>query len=358
MKKLDIYIIKKFLGTFFFILLLLVVISVVIDITEKIDAFLRSPASLYEIITIYYATFIPHIATLLGAYFILVAVVFFTSTLASRTEIVAMISGGINFYRLMFPYFISATLLAILMFFLNNYWIPDLNKTRIHFEETKLTNWVRKYQPNIHRKLTDNTMIYLSNFHLVDSIGNRVSLEKYEDGRLVRKVLADKLVWNTETKNWTLKKYIIRDFHHEKEIMTRGESMDTILSILPQEFNQKIYFKDQMTTPELKVYIQELKDAGLDGLDYFELEKFRRTSSVFSIYILTLIGFSLASRKMRGGMGVHLVAAIIVGALFEVTMKFSTTFTTNADLSPFLGVWMPNIIFMGVALVLVYRAQK
>lgn len=358
MKKLDLYIIKKFLGTFFFILLLLVIISVVIDITEKIDSFLRSDATFHEIITVYYATFIPYIATLLGAYFILVAVVFFTSTLASRTEIVAMISGGVNFYRLMFPYFVSATLLAILMFFLNNYWIPDLNKTRINFEETKLTTWVRKYQPNIHRKLNDNTMIYLSNFHLIDSIGNRVSLEKYKDGRLVKKILADKLVWNTETKNWTLKKYISRDFFNDKEIMTRGESMDTVLNILPQDFNQKIYFKDQMTTPELKIYIQELKDAGLDGLEYFELEKFRRTSSVFSIYILTLIGFSLASRKMRGGMGIHLVAAIIVGALFELTMKFSTTLTTNADLSPFLGIWMPNIVFMCVALVLVFKAQK
>lgn len=358
MKKLDIYIIKKFLGTFFFILLLLVIISVVIDITEKVDSFLKSPASVYEIITIYYATFIPHIATLLGAYFILVAVVFFTSTLASRTEIVAMISGGVNFYRLMVPYFISATLLAILMFFLNHYWIPDLNKTRINFEETKLTNWVRRYQPNIHRKLTDNTMIYLNNFHLLDSIGNRVSLERYEDGHLVKKILADKLVWNTDTKNWTLKKYIIRDFYDEKEVMRRGESMDTVLSILPQDFKQKIYFKDQMTTPELKDYILELKAAGLEGLEYFELEKYRRTSAVFSIYILTLIGFSLASRKMRGGMGVHLVAAIIVGALFELTMKFSTTLTTNADLSPIMGIWMPNIVFMVIALYLVFKAQK
>lgn len=358
MKKLDLYIIKKFLGTFFFILLLLVVISVVIDVTEKIDAFLKNEVPLSEIIFVYYVTFIPHIATLLGAYFILVAVVFFTSTLASRSEIVAMISGGVNFYRLMFPYFISASLLAILMFFLNNYWIPDLNKTRINFEETKLTSWVRRYQPMVHRKLKDNTMIYLSNFHLIDSVGNRVSLEKYEDGKLVKKILADKLIWNTETKNWTLKKYLIRDFYTDKEIVTRGASMDTTLSILPEDFNQKIYFKDQMTTPELKLYIQELKDAGLDGLEYFELEKYRRTSSVFSIYILTLIGFSLASRKMRGGMGVHLVAAIIVGALFEITMKFSTTFTTNADLSPFLGVWIPNIIFFIVALYLVFKAQK
>lgn len=358
MKKLDLYIIKKFLGTFFFILLLLVIISVVIDITEKIDAFIAAEASIFDIITIYYATFIPHIATLLMAYFILVAVVFFTSTLASRSEIVAMTSGGVSFYRLLFPYFVSASILAVMMFFANNYWIPDLNKTRIAFEKEQLTSWKPKYELSIHRKLDDSTFIYLSNYHLQDSVGNRVSLEYYQDGKLAKKLLADKMLWNTEKQKWTFKKYMLREFKEESEILTRGEEMDTVLRLGPNDFEQKIYFKDQMTTPELKAYIEELKLAGIDGLDYFELEKFRRTSSVFSIYILTLMGFSIASRKMRGGMGIHLVAAIVIGALFEITMKFSTTFTTNADLSPFLGIWMPNIIFGIFALFLVKMAQK
>lgn len=358
MKKLDLYIIKKFLGTFFFILLLLVVISVVIDITEKIDAFIASEASFYEIVTIYFARFIPHIATLLMAYFILVAVVFFTSTLASRSEIVAMTSGGISFYRLLFPYFVSASVLAVIMFFANNYWIPDLNKTRIAFEKEQLTSWKPTHEYTIHRKLDDNTYIYLSNFNLADSVGNRVSIEYYEDNKLSRKILADKMVWNHEKDMWTFKKYLLREFSNESEILTRGEEMDTLLRLGPNDFEQKIYFKDQMTTPELKSYIEELKLAGIDGLDYFELEKYRRTSSVFSIYILTLMGFSIASRKMRGGMGIHLVAAIVIGALFEVTMKFSTTFTTNSDLSPLMGIWMPNIIFGVLALFLVKIAQK
>lgn len=358
MKKLDLYIIKKFLGTFFFILLLLVVISVVIDVTEKIDAFLRSDVSVFKIITVYYATFIPHIATLLGAYFVLVAVVFFTSTLASRSEIVAMISGGVNFYRLMVPYLLSASVLAVLMFMLNNYWIPDLNKIRIKFETEELSNWRSKYELSVHRKIDNNTFIYLSNFHLIDSIGNRASIEHYENGVLKRKVLADKMIWKPETKEWTLRKYLIRDFHEEGEIMIRGEELDTVLNINPGDFEQRLSYKDQMTTKELNEYIKVLKDAGINNFAYYELEKYRRTSSVFSIFILTIIGFSLASRKMRGGMGVHLVAAIIVGALFEVTMKFSTTFSTNADLSPVLGVWIPNILFSVVAVVLVIRAQK
>lgn len=319
---------------------------------------MTSDATLYEIITIYFATFIPHIATLLGPYFILVAVVFFTSTLAYRTEIVAMISGGINFYRLFVPYFVSASILAILMFFLNNYWIPDLNKTRIKFENEELATWKKKYQTSIHRKINDNTFIYLSNYHLLDSVGNRVSIETYENGKLKKKVLADKMAWNPETKNWKLKKYLIREFYEDGEKMYRGEEIDTIFEIGPNDFGEEIYFKDQMTTPELKSYIKKLKEAGIEGIDYFELEKHRRVSSVFSIFILTLIGFSLASRKRRGGMGVHLVGAIIIGALFEVAMKFSTTFTTNADLSPFMGVWIPNFIFIGVALVLVRLAQK
>lgn len=358
MKKLDQYIVKKFLGTFFFILALLVVISVVIDITEKIDAFISSEASLYAIITVYYATFIPHIATLLGAYFILVAVVFFTSTLASRSEIIAMVSGGVSFYRLLYPYFIAASVLAVLMFFANNYWIPDLNKTRIKFENEQLTSWRPNYELSIHRKLDDNTYIYMSNYHLKDSIGNRVTVEYFEKNRLKKKLMADKMVWNKEKSMWTFQKYFIRTFEKDKEIIVRGESLDTTLRLGPNDFEQKIYFKDQMTTPELNTYIAELKLAGIEGLDYFELEKYRRTSSVFSIYILTLIGYSIASRKMRGGMGVHLVAAIVIGALFEVTMKFSTTLTTNADLSPLMGIWMPNIIFGIVAIGLLRIAQK
>lgn len=358
MKVLDLYIIRKFLGTFFFILALLVVISVVIDITEKIDAFLLPKVSLYEIITVYYRTFIPHIATLLGAYFILVAVVFFTSTLAARSEIIAMVSGGVSFYRMLFPYFISASILAVLMFFANNYWIPELNKTRIDFEKNKLTQYKSKYEHSIHRKLDDNSFIYLNSYNLIDSVGNRVSLEKYVDGKLQEKILADKLRWNKENNHWELHKYLKRSFSDTGEILTRGEVMDTVLSIGPNDFEQKIYFKDQMTTPELKNYIEELKAAGIDNVEYFELEKFRRTSSVFSIYILTLIGVSIASRKTRGGMGIHLVAAIIVGSLFEVTMKFSTTFTTNADLSPLLGVWIPNILFSVVAIYLIKIAQK
>ncbi|MGB0885766.1 MAG: LptF/LptG family permease [Chitinophagales bacterium] len=358
MKKLDIYIIKKFLGTFFFILMLLVVISIVIDITEKIDSFIASDASIWEIASIYYATFIPHIATLLGAYFILVAVVFFTSTLASRSEIIAMTSGGVSFYRLMFPYFIAASVLAVIMFFGNNYFIPELNKTRIAFEKEELTSWNPRYALGIHRKLNDTSFIYLSNYHIKDSVGNRVSIEYYGDNKLQKKILADKLIWVEDNKGWMLEKYLMRKFEDESEIVTRGKRMAIALDILPDDLEQKIYFKDQMTTPELQEYIIELKNAGVEGLDYFELEKFRRTSSVFSIYILTLMGFSIASRKMRGGMGVHLVAAIIIGALFEVTMKFSTTFTTNADLSPFLGTWMPNIIFSIVAIFLVKTAQK
>lgn len=358
MKKLDLYIIKKFLGTFFFILMLLVVISVVIDITEKIDSFIASDASIYRIATVYYATFIPHIATLLGAYFILVAVVFFTSSLASRSEIVAMVSGGVSFYRLLVPYLVSASILAVIMFFANNYFIPDLNKIRIKFENEELSSFQSRYEHAIHRKLDENTFIYLSNYNLQDSVGNRVSLEYYEDNKLQKKLLADKMIWDSEKKLWTLKKYMIRTFVDEGEIIKRGGELDTVLRLGPSDFEQRIYFKDQMTTPELKAYIEELKLAGIDGLDYFELEKFRRTSTVFSIFILTIMGYSIASRKMRGGMGVHLVAAIIIGALFEVTMKFSTTFTTNADLSPFLGTWIPNIIFGIIAVFLVRFAQK
>jgi lipopolysaccharide export system permease protein len=359
LKKLDLYIIRKFLGTFFFILMLLVIIAVVIDFSEKIDNFIRADVETSRIITEYYLTFIPHIAALLGPFFVLVAVVFFTSQLASRSEIIASTSGGVSFYRLMFPYFVGASILAGILYLSNHYWVPDANKTRLYFEENFLRSWKIKWAKGIQRKVDANTVIYMGSYSFEDGIASRFTLEHFDEGRLTYKISANKAIWDDERQVWSIQNFYVREFFEDgTETFERRELMDTTFNVTPKDFDKRISVKEEMTTPELIAFIEAQRKSGQDYIEFYELEKHRRTSSVFSLIILTVIGYSLASKKVRGGIGLHLVAAIIIAGLFELSMKFTTTLTTNSGMHPFLGVWIPNFIFTGVALILIRFAQK
>ena len=337
---------------------LLVLIAVVIDFSEKVDNFLKSDASFFDILTLYYLNFIPHISALLGPFFVLVAVVFFTSNLASKSEIIAMTSGGVSFYRLMVPYIAGAVIIGGILFMSNHYLVPNANKIRLDFEVNQLISWKNKWRTNIHRQIDENTIIYMYNYSYEDSTGHKFSLEHFEGNELTYKLMSNKVIWNNTLEVWNVRNYIIRNYNGDNISFERGNSMDTTFNVTPLDFEKKISSKEEMTTPELKNHIAELKATAQDGIEFFELEKYRRTSSVFALLILTIIGYALASRKIRGGLGVHIVAAIVIAALFELTMKFSTTFTTNAGLHPFLGVWIPNFVFGAVAIVLVRFAQK
>ena len=333
-------------------------IAVVIDISEKVDNFIKSEATLGMIITDYYFNFIPHIGALLGPLFVLVAVVFFTSQLASRSEIIAMTSGGVSFYRLLIPYFIGAFILGGTLFYSNHYLVPNSNKGRLAFEYEYLTTWKNQWIINIHRKLTDGSFIYLKKYNKESNTGYNLSLERIENNKLKYKLNSDRAIWNDSLSQWSIQNYTIRTFEDDKETLTQGVKLDTILNFSPDEIGVKIPSRDELTTPELKIFIEELKEAGQSNIEYYTLELHRRTASVFSLIILTVIGYSLASRKVRGGLGIHIVTAIILAGLFELTAKFSTTYTTNAGLDAFWGIWIPNIIFTFVALIFVKLAQK
>lgn len=358
LKKIDFYIIRKLLGTFFFILLLLILIAVVIDISEKIDNFIRSEATLSMIMTKYYFNFIPHISALLGPFFVLVAVVFFTSQLATRSEIIAMTSGGVSFYRLLLPYLVGGSILGGILFYANHYGVPNANKERLAFEWEYLTTWKNFWLMNIHRKIDDNTFIYFSKYTTETNMGMKVSLEKFEGNELVYKLNSDKATWDDSLSLWHIDNYVIRTFDNGEETIKKGAKLDTVLNFNPEKLSIKVSSKEEMTTPELKNHIQEIKEAGQNYAVFYELELQRRTSSVFSLLILTVIGYSLASRKVRGGLGLHIVIAIVLAALFELLAKFTTTYSTNASLPAFWGVWIPNFIFMIVGIVFIRFAQK
>lgn len=359
MKTLDRYLLRKFIGTFVFIMALLLAITIVIDLSEKIDAFVENKASVKTVVTEYYIYFIPYITSLIGPFFVLVSVIFFTSQLASRSEIIAILNSGTSFYRMLYPYFLGATFLAVLFYLGNHYMVPYANSKRIQFERTYVSKPYEGMRYNFHRVVAPGTIIYIENYKPADASGYKFSMDKFEKDKLVYKLRADRIDWNKQTEKWRISDYYIRDMKNEgRHRIMKGVVLDTVFPFKPQDFSFSAHIKEEMTTPELKKYIAYMYEAGLPDIEFYEVEQYRRTSSAFSIYILTLIGVSVASRKVRGGLGWHLVLGIGLSAAYEVIMKFSITFATNSSLFPIIAVWIPNILFAGLGIYLLIKAPK
>ena len=363
MKKIDRYIITKFFGTFFFIMALLLAITIVIDLSEKIDDLMDGKAPIGAVVTDYYMNFIPYMGALLAPFFVFITVIFFTSQMAGRSEIIAMLSGGISYYRLMVPYMFCALILAGGLYYSNHYLVPQANKQKHDFELEYITTQFKGYKKNIHRQIGDDLFIYMENYRISDSTGFKFSLEKFQDGKLKNKLLGERLVWNREKEKWQVQNYYIRTYRPDVEgdlgqIIETGAKLDTTLNFDADDFAKRTNTKDEMTTPQLKTFIDELIESGSDNFEFYQVEQYRRTSSAFSIFILTLIGMAAAARKLRGGLGVHIVFGITMSAVYEVIFRFSSTFSTNANFPPLLGAWVPNVIFGILAILLIRMAQK
>jgi lipopolysaccharide export system permease protein len=363
-KKIDLYIIRKFLGTFFFILFILVLLSVVIDYSEKIDDMYRYGAP-GDAILDYYLTFIPHISALLGPFFMLITVIFFTSQLAGRSELVAMLGTGINFYRILVPYLFTSTLLAGLLFAANHYFVPETNKTKVAFEDEYVRPHFRTNDLHMMRKLNGNTDMYVYFYDFARDEARRFEMFVYDDVRspdkkLLYKLSSNRIEWlkDTTENRWRVHNYIIHDYRQDEIQISRDWTMDTVFNITPNDFIESVGTKEELTTPELKAYIQSLIEEGKEGIEIYQTEYHRRTASAFSVILLTIIGFSLASRKTRGGLGLHLILGIALSFLYEGVSKATITFSINASLPPVLGAWLPNVIYAFIAIYLLARSQK
>ncbi len=358
MKKLDRYILFKFLGTFLFIMMLLLSITIVIDVEEKVDAFVNNHVTVKLFLFDYLVYFILFITSRIGPFFILLSVIFFTSQLAERSEIIAILNSGTSFYRLLYPYMIGATILAAIFYLGNNYFVPYANKKRIQFEDTYVSKPPEGLRFNFHRTIAPGTIIYMENYKPSDGSGFKFSIDKFADGKLVYKLRSDKIEWVKKTSSWRISNYYIRKLGPDGDQITSGPTLDTVFNFKPEDFVFSESKKEVMTTPELKEYIAYMYKSGQPDIEFYEVEKYRRTSSCFSIYILTLIGVSVASRKVRGGLGWHIVLGIGLSALYEVIMKFTITFSTNASLPPVMGVWIPNVLYACLAFYLIKKAPK
>ena len=357
-KKIDVYIIKKFLGTYFFAIALIVSISIVFDLSEKVDNFIEHDAPLRAVV-LYYVYFVPWLANLLSSLFTFIAVIFFTSKMAYNSEIIAILSNGISFRRILLPYFISATLIALLSYGLMGYVIPNSNEHRIHFEMKYISGSSAKVEHDVHMQIDTGVYVYMRNYNPKKQEGYRFSLEKFKKGELVSKLRSRKIRWDSTKKSWELEEFYIRNLNPDgSDEIIQGEKQDTTLSVSPMDFEQRTDFVVTMDMNELNDFIQRRKMHGAENLEAYLLEKHRSISYPFSTFILTLIGVFLSSRKIRGGMGMQIGIGITLSFAYILFMRFARMYALSGTIDPYIAVWIPNIIFAFIALFLYRFAPK
>jgi len=357
-KTLDTYIIKKFLGTFFLTLALILLIAIVFDIVEKLEDFMNDKIPVWEIITEYYINFIPYFAALFGPLILFVAVMFFTARMALRSEIIAILNSGITFHRLLVPYFIASLLITALNIYANHWVIPDANKKRLAFTDAHVGYTPHNPDENIHMQVARNEFMYMENFNVGDSSGYKFSYEKFNNGKLNYKIRADRVLWNAKNKKWDLKNYAERFNDTISESLRFGKDTMVQYNFVPDDLKRDEHAMETLNATELNARITELQMRGADDVTFYQIEKYKRTSFPFAIPILTLIAVSLASRKVRGGIGLHIGLGIAISFTYILFLQFSQTFATNGNLPAVIGVWIPNLIFAIIAVFLYRLAPK
>lgn len=358
LRTLDRYIIRQFLGTFFFILVTIMLIAVVFDISEKTEDFAKMNAGIVEIITKYYLNFVIYYSNLFSGLLIFLAVLLFTSRAAHRTEIIAMLSSGVSFPRIMWPYFLAATFLTVLSLVVNHRILPDANRVRLAFEEEHIRATFNVREKNLHREIAPGTMAYFESFNAQDKMGFRFGLQQWKEGELVSRVEAERARYDSVSGHWTLNDAIIRTMNGEIDHITRYSEIDTLIPLKPSDLGQRWETAMAMGWDEINAYIDAKQKQGDGSLMPYVIEKHQRTSYPFATYVFTLIGVSIASRKVRGGTGLHLALGVMLILLYIFAMKLTTVGATNAGLNPLFAVWSPNLLFAAVGVWIYRRAPK
>ena len=356
-KLIDWYIIKKYLGTFVFTLGIFTVITVVFDISEKLDDFLKNEVTTYNIVFQYYAGFIPFYLNFLSPLINFIAVIFFTAKMADQTEIVPILCGGASFNRFLRPYLIASTIIFLVSMGFNLFIIPETNRLMTTFENTFLKNH-ENFKGNVHLQLDSNTYIFLESFDNTYNTGNRFSLEKFDGDKLKMKIMSDRISFDTVSRKWTIDNYTKRTVDGLKEKMTKGVKIDTVLDMRPIDFDARDNIYSAMNFWELNEKIKKEKIRGSGIMVNLELEKYKRWTYPFSAYVLTLIGVALSSRKVRGGVGLPLGLGILLSFVYILFIQFANVFALKGGLPPIIAVILPNLIFGLLGIYLAIKAPK
>ncbi len=359
LKKIDWYIIKQLLATFFLAIALIILIVIVFDISEKLDDFLEREAPMKAIIFTYYVNFIPYFVNLFGHLFFFIAVIYLSSRMAARTEIIAILSSGVSFKRFLRPFLLSSILIAAINIYLTNILIPQVNKPRIEFEKVYWRNPYKNQLMNIHIQTDRNNLVYVQSFNNLNSTGYRFTKETFNNKNvLTKKISADNIIYDSIKKDWTLVNYSIREINGLKENLIVGDSMKMDLKMKPSEFNINTAKVETMTFSELNDFIKRERLRGSKDINNYLIEKYQRLINPLAYIVLTLIGVSLSSRKTRGGTGMHLAAGITLAFAFIMMMKVTSVFSIKGNLPPIVSVFIPIIFFTFIGLYLLKKAPK
>lgn len=351
---LDRYIIRKFLGTYIFAIVLILAITIMFDINEKLDAFLKAPlkATVFD----YFVNFLPYFANQFSPLFTFIAVIFFTSKLAANSEIIAMLSTGMSFRRLLRPYLVSATVIAVATYLLSAYVIPPANVKRINYTNTYVKNKSIVQGNNIMLQIAPGEIAYMTTYNRTTKTGYRFSLETYRDKQLVSRLTANSIKWDT-LYNWQVRDYTIRRFHERREEIQQGKVLDTVIPFEPRDFLIAKNDHEKLTTPELSEYIDRQKARGVANIKDFEIEYHRRFAMTAAAFILTVIGMSLSSRKVKGGMGLNIGIGLVLSFSYILFMTVTSSFAVSGLTSPLVAMWIPNLIYLIIAIILYRRAS-
>jgi lipopolysaccharide export system permease protein len=376
MKLLDRYIIKQFLSTYVFVVALLLAVITVIDLTEKTDKYAKAQLGFLEILG-YYGNFLPWIAGLITPITVFIATVYVTAKMAGHTEIVAILSSGVSFRRLLLPYFVGAALIAGVSFWLNGWIIPNSNKSRLAFELEYLKPKTNSSFRNIHMQVSKNVFLYLQSYNSSSDKGYQFTLERFKNRKLIEKLTARRIEWDTTKNKWTLYDWEITQINDifepnslkpdsiqstdslinpplntklaKENFKASKTPLDTTLAIHPNEFDNDYRKFDGLTLTELNKYIKTLKSRGAAGIDVYEVEKYTRFASPFSIFILTFMGVIVSSRKSRGGTGAQIALGFALSFVFILFFMMFRTFAEAGSLPPAISVWIPAIIFGAIS---------
>lgn len=354
--KLDRYILRKFFGTFFYAILIMAVIAGVIDYSEKVNSFVANKVPAMEIAG-YFRDFIPHIIALLFALFIFIATIFFTSKLAYKSEIIAILASGVSFRRFLRPYVIGAGAICTGFLLANHWLVPRANKHRIEFEDKYIHKAVLMSDRNVHLRLSKNLYVYVQSYDYTINSGYRFSAETIDSTNLSEKLMADRISYDSIKKVWNLYNVTIRKNNGINEDLKFLSELTLPYPFTPADLKNDDDIKETLTTPELNRFIAREKQRGRESLNFYYVEKYRRTAQPAAGFILCIIGACIACRKIRGGSGFHLALGILISAVYMMLLQFSTTFSTKADLDPLIAVWIPNLIF-GVVAYFLYRKES
>src|ERR1700760_1432473 len=362
-KLLDGYILRKFLGTFIFTMLVITVIAVVIDTSEKADDFVRSGLSFWQLITHYYIGFIPFIMSMIFPLMIFIAVIYFSSKMAGRSEFIAILAGGVRYNRMLRPYFIGSVFLAVIFWLASQYWIPKANEIRTDFQAVYVDrnssyNGDPYKNNNFYLRVDPVTFVGFRYYDTLNKVATNFFMQKLKGNKVYYNVRAESVRWDTTKKDWKLTTVVERTIDGVKETLKKQDSMHLNLNVQPRELRRDDYLKDKLTTPELHQFIHMEELRGSEGLNTYKVELYHRDATPFSVLLMAIIGAIIASRKIRGGSGLHLAVGIVLAAIFVVMDKFAVTFSTKGNLPPIVAAWLPNMIFSGIACILYVKTPK